>query len=86
MRIRLVCLVRPRPGSDTACVGVISGTGITGCRLADRLNYFVTGVAYPDCTVIGAEMLSQGSAGIRVAGFFDLHWGLEHGEFAWRDK
>jgi hypothetical protein len=81
----LACLfIRPRPGSDTACVGAVSGSGLGGMRLTDRLPYFVSGVAYPDCTVIGPEMLSDGSAGVRVAGFFGLDWSVETGDFAWR--
>jgi dienelactone hydrolase len=81
----LACLfIRPRPGSDTACVGAVSGSGLGGMRLTDRLPYFVSGVAYPDCTVIGPEMLSQGSAGVRGAGFFGPDWSVETGDFAWR--
>ncbi|MHC4081876.1 MAG: carboxylesterase family protein [Planctomycetota bacterium] len=81
----LACLfIRPRPGSDFACVGAVSGSGLAGMRLTDRLPYFVSGVAYPDCTVIGPEMLSEGSAGVRVAGFFGLDWSVETGDFAWR--
>jgi poly(3-hydroxybutyrate) depolymerase len=83
----LACLfIRPRPGSDTACVGAVSGSGLVGMRLTDRLPYFVSGVAYPDCTVIGPEMLSEGSAGVRVAGFFGLDWSVETGDFAWRRR
>ena len=79
------CLfIRPRPGSDSACVGVISGTSLTGMKLTDRLPYFLSGVGYPDLTVIGTEMLDRGSKGVRVAGFFGLDWGVESGEFAWR--
>ena len=82
----LACLfIRPRPGSDMACVGVVSGSGPGGMRLTDRLPYFVSGVAYPDCTVIGPEMLTDGAAGVRVAGFFGLDWSVESGDFAWRD-
>jgi hypothetical protein len=81
----LACLfIRPRPESDIACVGAVSGAGLAGMRLTDRLPYFVSGVAYPDCTVIGPEMLSAGSAGVRVAGFFGLDWSVETGDFAWR--
>lgn len=83
----LACVfLRPRPGSDVACVAVVSGSGLSGMRLTDRLPYFLAGLAYPDCTVFGAEMLTEGSAGIRVAGFFGLDWSVERGEFAWRDK
>jgi poly(3-hydroxybutyrate) depolymerase len=81
----LACLfIRPRPGSDVASVGVVSGSGPAGMRLTDRLPYFVSGVAYPDCTVIGPEMLAEGSAGVRAAGFFGLDWSVEAGDFAWR--
>jgi hypothetical protein len=79
------CLfLRPRPGSAMACVAVVSGTGIVGMRLTDRLPYFLSGVDYPDVTVIGSEMLKQGSKGVRVAGFFGLDWSVDRGEFAWR--
>jgi dienelactone hydrolase len=82
----LACLfIRPRPGSDRALVGVVSGSGIAGMRLTDRLPYFVSGVAYPDCTVIGPEMLAGSSAGLRAAGFFGNDWGVKSGEFAWRE-
>ncbi len=81
----LACLlIRPRPGSPTACVAAVSGTGITGLRVTDALPYFVSGVAYPDCIVIGAEMLARGTAGVRAAGFFGNDWSVETGDFAWR--
>jgi hypothetical protein len=82
----LACLfIRPRPGSETACVAAVSGSGPAGMRLTDRLPYFVSGVAYPDCVVIGPEMLARGSAGVRVAGFFGLDWSVEEGEFAFEE-
>jgi dienelactone hydrolase len=83
----LACLfLRPRPGSAVACVAVVSGSGLAGMRLTDRLPYFLGGVEYPDVTVIGPEMLKQGSKGVRVAGFFGLDWSVDKGEFAWRDE
>ena len=83
----LACLfLRPRPGSDIACVGVISGTGLIGMKLTDRLTYFLSGVAYPDCTVVGSEMLAEGATGVRAAGFFGNDWSVDKGEFAWRDN
>jgi dienelactone hydrolase len=79
------CLfLRPRAGSAVACVGVVSGSGMLGMRLTDRLPYFLSGVEYPDVTIIGSEMLKQGSKGVRVAGFFGLDWSVDRGEFAWR--
>jgi len=83
----LACLaIRPRPGSDRALVGVVGGTGAAGMRLTDRLPYFVSGVAYPDCIVMGPDILTEGVDGVRVAGFFGIDWGVESGEFAWRDE
>jgi hypothetical protein len=82
----LACLfVRPRPGSKRASVGVVSGSGLVGMRLTDRLPYFVSGVAYPDCIVLGPETLTRGSEGVRVAGYFGLDWSVAGGEFLWQD-
>ncbi len=82
----LGCLfVRPRPGDDRALIGVVTGSGLEGMRLADRLPYFVSGVAYPDCIVLGTEVLSQSSEGVRAAGFFGNDWSVTSGEFVWRD-
>ena len=81
----LACLfVRPRPGSATACVAVVSGSGLPGMKLTNRLPYLSAGAAYPDCTVIGAEMLTTGAQGVRAAGFFGNDWTIETGDFAWR--
>jgi hypothetical protein len=55
-------------------------------RLTERLNYFGSGIEYPDCIVVGLEMLSRGAAGIRAAGFFGNDWSVESGEFAWREN
>jgi dienelactone hydrolase len=82
----LACLfVRPRPDSEKASVGVVSGSGLAGMRLTDRVPYFVSGVAFPDCTVLGTETLTQGARGIRCAGFFGPDWSVGKGEFAWRE-
>lgn len=79
------CLfLRPRPGSAVACVGVVAATGVNGMRLTVGFPYFLSGVGYPDVTVIGSEMLKEGSKGIRAAGFFGPDWSVEKGEFAWR--
>ena len=51
-------------------------------RLTDRLPYFVSGVAYPDCTVLSTDVLISGNAGVRAAGFFGNDWTVETGDFA----
>lgn len=82
----LVCLlVRPASGlRKDVSVAAVAGTGDVGARLAAVLPYFVSGVAYPDWTVIGAGMLERGADGIRAAGFFGPDWSLERGRSAWR--
>ncbi len=83
----LACLfLRPRPGSDIACVGVVAGTGLPGMRLNDRVPYFMAGVAFPDVTVFGVDSLAKGWAGARAAGFFGNDWTVENGEIAWADE
>src|SRR5262249_48180586 len=78
----LGCLfVRPRPGSDTALVAVVGGTGVKGMRLTDRLPDLVSGVGYPDVLVLGPETPTKGAGGVRLAGFFGPDWGVETGEF-----
>jgi dipeptidyl aminopeptidase/acylaminoacyl peptidase len=81
----LACLFcRPRPGSNHASVAVISGSGLAGLKLTDRVPYFMAGVAYPDCTVFGPETLAKGNDGVLVTGYFGNDWSVDHGEFAWR--
>ncbi|WP_152054291.1 carboxylesterase family protein [Tautonia marina] len=83
----LACLfIRPRPGSNQASVGVVSGTGLAGLRLSDRLPVFVSGVAYPDLTVLGPEVLAEGLEAVEAAGFFGPDWGVDSGEIVWRDE
>ncbi len=82
----VACLfIRPRPGSDTASVGAVTGSGLLGLRLTERLPYFTSGVAYPDCVLIKAQTLIEGSGGPIGAGYFGADWGVESGEFAWRE-
>lgn len=80
----LACLfVRPRPQSRRALVGVISGSGVEGMHLTDRLAYFASGVGYPDCVILGADVLNKGIGGVRAAGYFGSDWSVPSGEFVW---
>jgi dienelactone hydrolase len=82
----LSCLfLRPRPGSDVACVAVVAGTGLAGMRLTDRLPIFLSGAGFPDCLVLGSEVLEKGTVGILGAGLFGNDWSVKTGEFAWRE-
>jgi hypothetical protein len=81
----LACLfVRPRPESETATVGVVSGTGIKGFRTTNRQPYFVSGVGYPDLLILDSTSLLNGASGIRAAGYFGNDWSVEQGDIAWR--
>ncbi|MFH1745610.1 MAG: prolyl oligopeptidase family serine peptidase [Planctomycetota bacterium] len=80
-----VLAIYPRSGSEHGLVGVVGGTGLVGMRLTDRLPYFVSGVAYPDWIVIGADVLSEGSQGVRGAGFFDNNWQIDPEQSAWQE-
>ncbi|MSU37317.1 MAG: alpha/beta hydrolase [Pedosphaera sp.] len=74
--------LRPRLDSSMACVGVVAGSGPVGMRLTHRLPYFLSGAGFPDCLVVGPEMLREGTKGVVTAGFFNRDWSVGE-EFAW---
>jgi len=77
--------VYPRRDCDLASVVVIGGTGATGARATTFLPYFVSGVGYPDWTVIQGDLALRGLAGVRGAGYFRADWSPELGaEAVWR--
>ncbi|MBI5863351.1 MAG: prolyl oligopeptidase family serine peptidase, partial [Planctomycetes bacterium] len=76
-----VLLIRPLPGNPMGSVGVVSGTGVEGFRLTERIPYFVSGVGYPDCIVLSTDCLARGVEGVRAAGFFANDWSLQGAEF-----
>ena len=80
----LVCLlIRPRPESDEASVGVVGATGTAGMRLSTQIIYLRSRAAFPDWTVFApAEIPGHPTA--MGAGYFGLDWNLEGGESAWR--
>lgn len=75
--------IRPRPGSDIASVGVVSGTGIVGMKLTERVPYWSRMMSLPDLVVANSSILSERDKGVEVAGFFGLDWRIESGEFVW---
>ena len=79
----LACLmIRPRPGSDVASVGVVGGTGEIGMRLTDRLPVFISGVGLPDFAILGYDDIARGRWTVHQAGFFGIDWGLKGGVVA----
>ena len=82
----LACyFIWPRPDSQYASVGVVSGTGLTGLRAATENRYFVSGTGFPDLLIFSAEMYNTGAEGIQATGFFGNDWSVEKGDFAWGD-
>jgi len=82
----LACIfLQPYPGDDRKLVGIVAGTGVPGFRLTERIPYFLSGAAFPDCLVLGVDTLAKGKSGIRLAGFFDAGWGAQGGEFGSRE-
>jgi hypothetical protein len=60
----------------------VSGTGIVGMRIANRLPYLSPGVGLPDCVVFDGRVLTHGAEGVLAAGFFGLDWSVDGGEWA----
>jgi dienelactone hydrolase len=82
----LACLfLRPNPHDNQALVGVVSGSGLEGLRLTERIPYFLSGAGFPDCLVMSVDALTKGMAGVRVAGFFGVDWQVAGGDFAWQE-
>jgi hypothetical protein len=80
---KVALFVRPRPDSSTALVGVIAPTGLAGARIADRLSYFTSGIAFPDWCVFDSEVLKSGTKAVLGAGYFGNAWEFDGGQAAW---
>ncbi|MEM8866318.1 MAG: alpha/beta hydrolase, partial [Planctomycetota bacterium] len=80
-----VLMIRPRPGSSTASVAVVGGTGAAGMRRTNRMRYFVPGVVYPDLMILGPQVLTRGADDARAAGYFGPDWSVGDGQIEWRD-
>lgn len=77
-------VVVPRKGSDTADVALVGGTGLVGMRATDRLPIFLSGIGYPDVTILRARAALEGVSGVVAAGFFGSDWDVGTGDWAWR--
>ncbi|MFO7446445.1 MAG: prolyl oligopeptidase family serine peptidase [Ignavibacteriaceae bacterium] len=78
----LACLmIRPRTDSDFASVGVVSGTGIKGMKMANLAPYSHPYVSLPDVTIYDSGILQSDEEGVKFTGYFGNDWSLEKGEF-----
>ena len=67
-------MARPRPGSETAMVAVVGGSGITGMRLVEQFPFFASGLHYPDWFIAEPDIYLKAEDGVIAAGFFDRDW------------
>jgi hypothetical protein len=72
--------IRPRSGSDIACVAAVTGTGIHGMNLTNRRLYLNPGYPFPDLMFFNKEFTSKGIDGVIAAGFFGINWSVDKGE------
>ena len=79
----VAAFVRPRPGSSVAMVAAIAPTGRAGEIVANNLPVLAPMVGFPDVTVVGADGLTKGVAGIRAVGFFGRDWSFDRGDWAY---
>lgn len=83
----LACLLLyPNPDAPDNLVAAVSGTGLPGMRLTERLPYLASGVGYPDVTVFSTDALRDPASGVKAAGFFDHRWSLEQADFVWPEE
>ena len=73
--------IYPRPDSETASVGVVAGTGLTGMKATFANNYFSGITGFPDVLVFSADMLKDGIEGVKVSGFFGNDWSVINADF-----
>jgi len=77
-------MIRPRTDSEFASVGVVSGTGIEGMRLANFAQYHHPYVSLPDIVIYDSEITKSDEQGVRLTGYFGNDWSMEKGEFVGR--
>ncbi len=70
----------PLPGSATASVAVIGGTGMQGMRAAEANQYFAGGSGFADYMIFRSEMLLQSADKVELAGFYNNKWQLDNAE------
>lgn len=76
-----IYFVYPHPASDTALVGVIAGTGVSGMRATSPNNYVSGITGFPDIMIFRADILRDGLDAMELTGFFDNDWTLTQKDF-----
>ncbi len=71
----------PIRSSAITSVAVVGGTGLKGMNAGNANQYFAGASGFPDFMIFNLDMLKSGSAGIKMAGFFDNNWQLAETDF-----
>ena len=69
-----VNFVWPIKGTIHNSVSVIAGTGMKGLNTAFANQYLAGGSGFPDIFVYRLSMLTEGTKGVEMAGFFNNQW------------
>ena len=77
--------IRPRPGSSTASVAFLGGTGIVGMRAVDDLSILYARVFRPDFAVFSADCWTVAEEAVRAVGLFGNDWHLWEETTAYSD-
>lgn len=77
--------IRPRPGSSTASVAFMGGTGIVGMRALDELTILYARVFRADFAVFSADCWTIADEAVRAIGFFGSDWSLASGTVAYAE-
>lgn len=72
----------PRSGSDKLSVAVIASSGPEGTGAIVPNRYFTSGSGFPDLMLFTSDMLKEGSAGVKLTGYFGYDWSVEKGQWA----
>ncbi|MFC4144338.1 prolyl oligopeptidase family serine peptidase [Pedobacter mendelii] len=63
-------------------IGVVASTGTTGMKAAYANQYFAGGSGFPDFMIFSSELAKEGSAGIKLAGFYNNKWQFDENNIA----
>lgn len=66
--------------AEDRLVGVFASTSTAAARVGDTFAPFISGVGYPDYSIVGLDVLTRGDEAVVAAGWFDHAWQLPASE------
>ncbi|WP_236973717.1 alpha/beta fold hydrolase [Membranihabitans maritimus] len=76
--------IYPRADNDQTSIGVVSASGMEGMKAAFANEYLENGTTYPDFLLFDYSVLTEGTSGVKCAGFFGNDWSVKNGDFEWK--